>query len=169
MTELRLRREGDDERVAFVVRRAFASEVEVKLVAELRADGDMVCEVVAEQDGAGIIGHVGFSRLEVKSEDRAIRAAALAPLGVLPTHQRGGIGRALVEEGHLRLRELRFELVVVLGDPAYYSRFGFSSMLARLLEAPYSGDALQALELREGVLGKRAWRVTYPAAFARLS
>src|SRR5262245_8112207 len=142
MTELRLRREGDDERIAFVVRRAFASEVEVQLVAELRADGDMICEVVAEEAGAGIVGHVAFSKLIVKSADREIRAAALAPLAVLPTQQRHGIGRGLVEEGHLRLREARIELVVVLGDPAYYSRFGFSAMLARLLEAPYSGDAL---------------------------
>lgn len=169
MVGLRLRREGDDERIAFVVRRAFGGEAEVKLVSELRADSDMLCELVCEQPGAGIVGHVAFSKLAVKSTDRRIKAAALAPLAVLPTFHRRGIGRALVEEGHYRLRESGIELVVVLGDPAYYSRLGFSALLARLLQSPYSGDALQAFELRSGVLGKRAWDVSYPAAFARLS
>jgi putative acetyltransferase len=61
------------------------------------------------------------------------------------------------------------DLVVVLGDPAYYGRFGFSRLLARLLETPYAGDGLQALELKTGTLSKRSWSVTYPAAFAKLS
>ena len=60
-------------------------------------------------------------------------------------------------------------LAVVLGDPAFYSRFGFSKLLARFLQAPYSGDGFQALELLPGALGKRNWRVTYPAAFAKLA
>ena len=168
MIDLRLRRDGDDERIAFVVRRAFGGEAEVQLVHDLRADGAMTCEVVAEGDGAGIVGHVAFSKLDVRSLDRQIKAVALAPLAVLPTHQRHGAGRALVEDGLHRLRALQIELVVVLGDPAYYSRFGFSALLARLLEAPYSGDGLQALELVTGTLGKRSWQVTYPAAFEKL-
>jgi putative acetyltransferase len=169
MMDLRQRRDGDDERIAFVVRRAFGNEAEVGLVAGLRDGGDMVCEVVAEREGAGIVGHVAFSRLAVRSIDREIRGVALAPLAVLPTHQRSGVGRALVEEGLYRLRMLRVELAIVLGDPAYYSHFGFSRVLARLLNTPYSGDGLQALELRRGVLGKRSWEVTYPPAFAKLS
>lgn len=169
MTDLRLRRDGDDERIAFVVRRAFGGEAEVQLVADLRAAGDLICEVVAEREGAGIVGHVAFSRLDVTFADRDIRGAALAPLAVLPTHQRHGIGRALVEEALKHLRAKNIELVIVLGDPAYYARFGFSALLARLLQTPYSGEGLQALELRAGVLGKHAWDVTYPPAFAKLS
>ena len=169
MIDLRERQDGDDERIAFVLRRAFGGEAEVALVAELRDDGDMICEVVAEREGAGIVGHVAFSRLAVRSIDREIRAAALAPLAVLPTHQRDGAGTALVNDGLNRLRALGVELVIVLGDPVYYERFGFSTLLARLLQSPYSGDGFQALELRAGVLGKRAWDVTYPPAFAKLS
>ena len=169
MLDLRLRRDGDDERIAFVVRRAFGGEAEVGLVDDLRAEGSMVCEVVAEREGAGIVGHVAFSRLQVRSVDRAISGVALAPLAVLPTHQRQGVGRALVDFGLERLRELRTELVLVLGDPNYYAQFGFSALLARLLKAPYSGDGFQALELVPGTLGRRAWQVTYPTAFARLN
>ncbi|MBI1212169.1 MAG: GNAT family N-acetyltransferase [Alphaproteobacteria bacterium] len=169
MIDLRERRDGDDERIAFVVRRAFAGEDEVKLIADLRADGDMLLEVVAEREGAGIVGHVAFSRLSVRSIDRELRAAALAPLAVLPTHQRQGIGQALVQDGLRRLQALNVELIVVLGDPAYYARFGFSALLARLLQAPYSGDGFQALELQPGALGKRAWDATYPPAFSKMS
>lgn len=168
MFDLRQRHEGDDERIAFVVRRAFGGEAEVTLVSDLRGDGDMVLELVAEREGAGIIGHVAFSRLVVRSTDREIRGVALAPLAVLPTHQRQGVGRALVEEGLQRLRTLEIDLAVVLGDPAYYAPLGFSSLLARLLQSPYSGDSLQAIELKAGALGKRAWDVAYPAAFAKL-
>ena len=168
MLDLRLRREGDDERIAFVVRRAFGGEAEVRLVSDLHADGAMICEAVAEREGAGIVGHVAFSRLEVLSPDRQINAVALAPLAVLPTHQRQGVGGALIDYGIRALRAVQVELVVVLGDPAYYSRFGFSALMARLLQAPYSGDGFQALELVPGTLGKRSWHVTYPAAFEKL-
>ena len=168
MFDLRERHDGDDERIAFVVRRAFGGEAEVALVSDLRGDGDMMLELVAEREGAGIVGHVSFSRLVVRSTDREIRAVALAPLAVLPTHQRQGVGRALVTEALRRLRALEIDLAVVLGDPAYYAPFGFSSLLARLLQSPYSGDSLQAIELKTGTLGKRAWDVSYPPAFAKL-
>jgi putative acetyltransferase len=51
-------------------------------------------------------------------------------------------------------------------DPRYYQRFGFSTVLARHLQAPYSGDAFMALALRPGALGGQSGRVVYPAAFA---
>lgn len=158
----------EEERIAFVVRRAFGSEAEVQLVRDLRAEDAMVCELVAESDGAGIVAHVAFSRLTAKSGGGKIKAAAVAPLGVLPTRQRTGIGSALVELGLAQLKEMQFELAVVLGDPAFYGRFGFSALLAKFLDAPYSGDGFQAAELVPGVLGKRRWQIAYPAAFAKL-
>ena len=166
---LRARRDGDDERIAFIVRRAFGGQGEVDLVAALRSEGAMACEFVAERDGHGLIGHIAFSRLDMRSTDRQLEAVALAPLAVLPTHQRQGAGSALVEFGLAHLRARSVDIAVVLGEPAYYSRFGFSALLARLLHAPYSGEAFQALELAPGVLGKHSWDVAYPAPFARLA
>ncbi len=166
---VRARRGGDDERIAFIVRRAFGGEAEVNLVADLRTEGASVCEFVAEREASGLVGHIAFSRLDARSPDKRIEAVALAPLAVLPTHQRHGIGSGLVESGLAHLRELKVEIVIVLGDPAFYSRFGFSALPARLLHAPYSGEGFQALELRPGILGKRMWHVGYPAAFAKLA
>jgi putative acetyltransferase len=167
--QVRARRDGDDERIAFVVRRAFGGEAEVNLVADLRAEGAMVCEFVAEREAAGLVGQIAFSRLEAHSPDKRIEAVALAPLAVLPTQQRRGVGRALVEYGLARLKEMNVDVAIVLGDPAFYSRFGFSALPARLLRAPYSGEGFQALELKPGVLGKRVWNVGYPAAFTNLT
>ena len=171
MEELHIRagREGEAERIAFIVRRAFGGEAEVQLVTDLRAEGAMAGEFVAERGSAGIIGHVAFSRLDIQTFDKRIEGVALAPLAVLPTQQRKGVGRALVEYGLACLRELKIEIAVVLGDPAFYARFGFSALPARLLEAPYSGDAFQVLELAPGALGKWNWQVAYPAAFAKLT
>ena len=165
---IRARRDGDDERIAFIVRRAFGGEAEVDLVADLRAVGAMVCEFVAENEELGLIGHVAFSRLEIRAPDKRIAAVALAPLAVLPTQQRQGVGRTLVDYAIARLQEANMEVAIVLGDPAYYSHFGFSALPARLLHAPYSGEGFQALELKAGVLGKRTWQVGYPSAFAKL-
>ena len=50
----------------------------------------------------------------------------MAPLAVEPSFHGTGIGGALVREGHLRLKEAGEKLAVVLGDPAYYGRFGYS-------------------------------------------
>lgn len=165
----RRRRDDDDERIAFVVRRAFGGEAEVGLAADLRAEGVMVCEFVAEHKTEGLIGYVGFSRLGARSGERRIEAVALAPLAVLPTQQRHRVGTALVEYSLVRLKEMKVEIAVVLGDPAFYSRFGFSALLARLLHGPYSGQAFQALELTRGALGKGSWDLAYPTAFAKLT
>jgi len=166
--QIRARRDGEDERIAFVVRRAFGGEAEVTLLTDLRAQDAMVCELVAERAGAGLVGHIAFSRLDVRTRTKHIEAVALAPLAVLPSHQRQGVGRALVEQGLTHLRDMKIDLVIVLGDPAYYSRFGFSALPARLLQAPYSGEGFQALELTPGVLGKRTWQVAYATAFSKL-
>jgi putative acetyltransferase len=96
-----------------------------------------------------------------------VKAAALAPLSVLPGHQRRGVGDELTRHALSQLRDSGVELVVVLGHPAYYPRFGFSELLARLLDAPYSGSSFMALELVPKVLGQTRWRVKYAPAFSR--
>ncbi len=168
-TLIRERRDGDDERIAFVVRRAFGTEAEVQLVSDLRDEGAMALELVAEHGDEGVVGHIAYSRLDVRAGEQTANAVALAPLAVLPTLQRQGIGRALVMQSLEHLRQRGAEIAIVLGDPAYYSQFGFSALLARLLQAPYAGDAFQALELRAGALGRRPWRVAYADAFGTLS
>jgi putative acetyltransferase len=125
---------------------------------------DDVLELVAERDGE-LVGHVLFSRLMVETRNRSFAAIALAPLAVSPAAQGQGIGAALVEEAHRRLRAAGETLSVVLGDPAYYGRFFYAHERARGFESDYQGEALQALSWGEAPLHGR---LVYAPAFQEL-
>lgn len=161
---LRPRTALDDEAIAAVVAAAFGGREEVKLIEALRRDSDVVCEFVALEAGT-IVGHIAFSHLDVRAGERSLNAAALAPLAVAPNLQRKGVGDALTRHALAQLGADGCGLVIVLGHPAYYPRFGFSPMLARLLDAPYAGPSFMALELKPGAVGTTRWTVTYPRAF----
>jgi putative acetyltransferase len=120
---VRIRAEGpgDEDAVRAVVTAAFDGRTsEAALVDALRAGGRVALALVAEDDGA-VVAHVLFSLAAVGAE----RVLALAPLAVAPAQQRQGIGSALVREGLARAGGRKEPLVVVLGDPVYYARFGF--------------------------------------------
>ncbi|HEX2114063.1 MAG TPA: N-acetyltransferase [Alphaproteobacteria bacterium] len=149
-----------------VERVAFGHDDEARLVDRLREDGDAVVELVATVGGGVVVGHVLFSHLPIWSDDKVAHAAALAPLAVLPQHRRAGIGSALVKVGLAACAEQGLVGVVVVGDPGFYGRFGFSSASARYVRAPYAGESFMALELTPGAL--RGGEARYPRAFASL-
>lgn len=154
----------DAEDIARVVAAAFGGKDEVDLIDTLRSDRDMIAEFVATANDR-IIAHIAFSKLRVRHQDTTRRASALAPLAVEPGHQRAGAGTALTRSTLDSMRRAGEDLVVVLGHPRYYPRFGFSAVLAKLLDAPYSGPSFMALELSPGTLGGKRWQVTYANAF----
>lgn len=144
--------------------RAFGRTDEARLVDQLVADGDVVLELVAERHGE-ILGHILFSRLQVMTGDWSSAAVALAPLAVDPGHQGQGIGTELVREAHLRLIADGERLSVVLGDPAWYGRFGYAHDRAAGFDCDWQGEALQAVALDDA---PQAGRLVYPRAFAGL-
>ncbi|MCY3811244.1 MAG: N-acetyltransferase [Gammaproteobacteria bacterium] len=154
---------SDLDAIRTVNREAFGSEAEADLVDALRANGEAALSLVAEND-SGVVGHILFSHLPIRTSARDVAAVALAPMSVLPRWQRRGVGSALVRTGLDRCREAGLEAVVVLGHPTYYPRFGFSARLAEPLQAPFSGPAFMALELVPGALSAGGV-VHYPDAF----
>lgn len=142
--------------------RAFPEEDLLPVVRALLAETEDVMSLVAcESEGGTIIGHVIFTICG--TDDGARTLALLAPLGVDPDHQRCGVGSALVHEGFVRLKALGMARVFVLGDPAYYSRFGFRT--ERSLMPPYQipaewAEAWQSLALRDG--GAKAGTLDLP-------
>jgi putative acetyltransferase len=146
---------------------AFPTAAEADLVEALERDGDAVISLVAERDG-DILGHVLLSRMAVSGEGRSYRALGLAPLAVRPGAQREGIGSALVRAALNRVAETGEELVFVLGDPAYYGRFGFSVADAAPFTSPYAGPHLMALRLGNDLPLPRAGRAEHARAFAAL-
>src|SRR5690606_35540205 len=104
-----------------------------------------VLELVATHEQE-LAGHLLFSRLRVVgSEGDAFDAVALAPLAVASDIQRTGVGIALVEHAHPVLQAQGERLSVVLGDPAYFGRFGYEAERAAGFESDYAGPYLQAL------------------------
>lgn len=157
-------READRAAIRRVVEEAFGRPDEAQLVERLVEDGDEVLDLVAEQEGA-VVGHVLFSLLTVETPHRSFTAVALAPLAVAPAFQGRGIGTALVEEGHNRLRVAGERLSVVVGDPAYYGRFGYRHARAARFSCDYQGEALQALAWGDA---PATGRLVYAPAFSAL-
>ncbi|MGA2135999.1 MAG: N-acetyltransferase [Bryobacteraceae bacterium] len=116
-----------------------------------------------------VVGHILFSDLLIETEHAVTHAVSLAPMAVITQYQRQGIGSELVRRGLELCRERGKSIVVVLGHPAYYPRFGFSAELAKNLRGPYSGNAWMALELVPGALDGVEGTVRYPKAFDVLS
>jgi len=145
-------------------RTAFEGEAEGQLVDRLREDGAVVVSLVAVE-GCEIVGHILFSDLVVETDQAVLHAVSLAPMAVAPKFQRRGIGSALMRHGLAVCRERGRSVVVVLGHPEYYPRFGFSTELAKNLRGPYSGDAWMALELIPDALDGVQGTVRYPKAF----
>jgi putative acetyltransferase len=86
-------------------------------------------------------------------------------MAVLPEFQRRGVGGRLIRYGLHLLRDRGEKIVIVVGHPDYYPRFGFSSEKARSLEGPFPAEAFMAMELSPGALSGIRGRVVYPAAF----
>ena len=145
---------------------AFGGPDEADLVDKLRADGDALISLVAELNAGGLVGHILFSRMWIRSQTGAlVSAVALAPVAVLPEHQRKGIGGRLVRNGLELLRGRGEKIAIVVGHPDYYPRFGFSTEKAQSLESPFPAEAFMAIELGTGALDGVQGSVVYPAAF----
>lgn len=147
-----------------LLRSCFSWDAEARLVRKLRADGDMLHERVVT-DSQGLVGYIGFSRL---TTDVGMRAAALAPLAVRSDRRREGFGAILVTAGLETLAHKGLEMVLVLGEPDYYARFGFSQQAALVLDTPWDGPYMQALSLNDTHRIQHS-KVHYPLAFIELS
>jgi putative acetyltransferase len=163
--EIRLETDADFDTIRQVNRLAFGREDESGIVDALREGRHIRISLVA-QVGGEVVGHIALSNLPILTNTGTVSALSLAPLAVLPKYQKQGIGSALVREGLEACRNQGCRIVLVLGHPRYYPRFGFSAKLAEPLSSPYSGrDSWMALELLPGALqGVTGW-VRYPLPF----
>lgn len=166
MVTVRPERPSDYAAVRRVNEAAFGQPDEAALVDRLREQGPSYLALVATF-GAEVVGHIAFTPVAFDPPRPALEARGLAPMAVLPTYQRIGIGTALVHEGLAACRQAGADVVVVLGHPAYYPRFGFRPAAAFGLSSEYDAppEAFMALELIPGRLGALAGTVQYHAAF----
>ncbi|MBN1163805.1 MAG: N-acetyltransferase [Candidatus Krumholzibacteriota bacterium] len=167
---LKIRHEKSEEReiVAQINRQAFGDETESTLVASIRESEHFIPQLslVAERDGR-VVGHILFSPISIQQSDVTHPALALAPMAVLPDFQRRGIGAALIRRGLEECKRLKQQVVVLIGHPEYYPRFGFKPAREYGLSLDFDvpGEAFMVLELEKGALKKIGGVVKYPPAF----
>lgn len=127
---------SEERAIAALVTAAFGQPDEALLVDRLRAAGRLTLELVA-REGDALVGHIAFSAVGIGTAQGDGRWWALAPLAVAPHRQRQGIGAALVRTGLTAAWRAGATLVLVLGEPAYYARFGFLPADRLGLRCPY--------------------------------
>jgi putative acetyltransferase len=151
--------------IRLLVTESFPTPAEARLVDALRDAGRLTISCVALV-GIRIVGHVAFSPV---TATKLFAGVGLAPLSVAADHRRRGIGAALVRHGLAECAAAGWAWCVVLGDPAYYGRFGFRPAARFGLADEYGGgDAFGVLALAPGGIPDGAGLVRYAGEFAEL-
>ncbi|HBF31678.1 N-acetyltransferase [Rhizobium sp.] len=124
---IRPEKAGDEEAISAVTMAAFAGktyseQTEHLIIDRLRRAGVLSLSLVAV-DGENIIGHIAFSPLTLSGGEAGW--FGLGPLSVLPSRQRQGVGRSLLNAGLEQLKMRGASGCCLLGSPQYYGAFGF--------------------------------------------
>jgi predicted N-acetyltransferase YhbS len=130
-----IRREKPEEfsRIYALVKTAFqtakvADGKEQDFVSQLRAGGSYIPELalVAEEDGS-LIGHIMLTRIYIADNGKKFESLLLAPVSVALEYRNQGVGSDMIKEGFKLAKEMGYTSVLLVGDPAYYHRFGFQT------------------------------------------
>jgi putative acetyltransferase len=146
---------------------AFGSASEANLVDALREKAHPHISLVAVVEDQ-VVGHIFFSPVSIESGPA--NAMGLAPMAVLPEYQKQGIGSLLVRHGLVEAHRAGFDIVVVLGHPQYYPRFGFfpASQKELRCEYPVPDEVFMVIELEPGALNGKQGLVKYHPEFAQV-
>lgn len=164
MVKIRPEQPADIPAVRGVHEAAFPTAAEANLVQKLREGGKAAVALVAEDEGR-IVGHILFSRVTFDPPVEVL-ALGLAPMAVLPGHEKHGVGRRLVQNGLAECHAQGACMVVVLGDPGYYGRFGFERASRHGLRNEFGvEDAFMVFMLDAGAHPPPATMVKYAPEF----
>jgi putative acetyltransferase len=136
---IRPERLEDRDRSLEIERLAFGSEEEVAIVEAVRDEDGSFALVAEEEEDGDLVGHVQLSRAWI-GENAVL---ALGPIGVVPARQREGIGSALMRAALDEARARDDPAVILLGDPAFYSQFGFEPAASVGLRNPFAGEVAE--------------------------
>lgn len=171
---IRAEKRDDYNKIEKVIKSAFGAENkpddfnEWVLVGKIRENASYIKELslVAEIEEE-IVGHAMFSLATIENEQVIQNTLALAPVSVDKKFQRKGIGSKLISEGIKIAEDLGYESIIVMGDPEYYTRFGFekASKWTIGIDEAYDSDYLFVLELRPGALNSVYGIIKYSKPF----
>jgi putative acetyltransferase len=156
----------DDLTIAQIHTLAFGRSQEAQLVARIRASNRYLPQLSLVADlGEAIVGHILLSWVDLVGET-TLPVLALAPLAVKPEFQRQGMGSALVRSGLTAAAATTSPLVVVLGNPQFYTQFGFEPSINEGIHSPFAvpADAFM-VKLLQPNAKQFAGTIVYPSAF----
>ena len=138
--KMRIRTEHISEAAATyqLVAAAFAQAEEADLVEKLRTDPAFIpaLSMVGELEGE-LIAHILYTQLWIVNGAQKYPVLALAPMSVRPDKQKQGYGGQLIQASLTKAKELGYEVVIVLGHPTYYPKFGFKPASKWEIKAPF--------------------------------
>ncbi|WP_318515976.1 GNAT family N-acetyltransferase [Photobacterium leiognathi] len=151
-----------------LLKAVFPSEAEANLVMTLRENGCRTLSLVACNDEGEVVGNAFFSPVTIDGEDHNWQG--LAPLAVREDYQGQGIGLALIEEAKSVLGDFGYPAIVVLGEPAYYSKAGFEKALDHQLTCPWPNteEAFMVCDVFSGAVAQHQGMVKYSPEFDAL-
>ncbi|MDN3701110.1 GNAT family N-acetyltransferase [Vibrio artabrorum] len=148
-----------------LLKSVFETDAEANLVMSLRENSHLTLSLVACSDEGEVVGHLMFSPITLHGEDNNWQG--LAPLAVKEAFRNQGVATSLVEDAFSTLVDFGYPACVVLGDPAYYRRFGFKAAsefgLSCVWDVPEG--AFQAIELVDGAFTGHSGEIAYSPEF----
>lgn len=149
-----------------LLKSTFETDAEANLVMRLRENGRRTLSLVACNEEGEVVGYVLFSPVTLQGED--LNWQGLAPLAVDANYRNQGIAAQLVKEGFSSLAEFGYPACVVLGDPAYYGRFGFIASENQQMHCQWEvpQGAFQVVALVEGEFDNRSGLIEYSPEFS---
>jgi putative acetyltransferase len=164
--DIRLEQSNDRPGIHDLLCQAFNTDGEARLVDALRDGENLILSLVAVEEPS-VVGHVAFSPTRLAQKHKGL---GLAPVAVAASHRRRGVADELIRKGIAECARMGYGFIVVLGDPNYYSRFGFQSASAYHLTDEYQGgEAFQVLELVAGSIPPEGGLVRYAEQFSTLA
>jgi len=167
MIEIRGEKSGDIEVIHYVNEQAFGQKEEAVLVDRLRDKGVVTLSLVALEDDS-IVAHILFTPVTIESDGAKYDAITLAPMAVLPHYQHKGIGAQLINNALEQCKRLGHNIVVLIGHPEYYPRFGFVQAKPKglLSEFEVPDEAFMVVELVDKALDGVSGEVRFQPEFA---
>ncbi len=173
--KIKIRQEAKKDRSAVfdLIEKAFRNEKysdhkEQYLVTKLRGSSAFIPELsLVAEDEKQILGHILLTKIKIINKDQEFDSLALAPVSVLPDFQNKSIGRKLIEEAHLKARQLGYTSIIVVGHKNYYPKFGYKLLDQFRISLPFEAPKENALgiELVKNGLDGVNGIVRYPSVF----